>query len=692
MASTLDGRPPVASPGPRATRAGRRLWLAIGAVAVIALSALVAFGVSEAFASSSVGMYSGHERPAATAPADPSGIELGAQFSVSVPGSIVALRYYRTSDDATAHTGTLWNVTGAALANVTFDSRTKSGWQKAKLAKPVAIAPGETYVVSYHTQGPYAEQEGAFDVGRKAASALVFGAAGVYRDGTAGFPDERSPNNAGYYIDVLFQPSDANASGAVAAASVANPTPTKAGQTLATGQPSGSTPIASVTAAALPHRAASPGATPKASPADAAASFAAIYRKWSDGPDPSGSPYYFPIGVFYQDFDRPSGVAPVQDSVFAYLDAGINLQVGGYDCDNDGCPNGDRDPDLAGAVADNSPAHPVECACDVMGTEGSSGVMAPFQSLSLAKAQPTTVGLVIKANFIIGYDEADMNEVDFDIGSEYAAPAVSASYAAIKAADPTRPVVAGFGKCFSIPDWNGCQAAKYSGQGLSTTAALKMYCANADIISSDFYANDREIGDGPGHDYEYGLTVDNTRSICGSSKIVGFDVNTGDLGGGDVSPSDIQAATWDGIMHGANFVNYFVDDITASGGQAAENGLLQPGHQAALAQVTADDALISALAPWLNAPNQSGVTTTATNGIPITTMLKTYGGHTYLFALADGDSSHPTSGSTSVTLNFPAKLSGASAAVFDESRTVAASNGSIHDTFTPYQLHVYELS
>jgi hypothetical protein len=321
---------------------------------------------------------------------------------------------------------------------------------------------------------------------------------------------------------------------------------------------------------------------------------------------------------------------------------------------------------------------------------------SPYQEIGLAQQDPSTIGSVITANMVLGFDEADMNEVDLSPGSYLSAPEVNATFAAIKAADPTRPIYQGFGKCFSVIDWNGCQAAKYSGNGESEATALAQYCQNADIVTADYYADDAgPNGDAPGHNYLYGQTVQNIQNICGPNKVVGFYVETGnEEGAGNISTSDIAAATWDGIMHGAHMVVYFVDDFNAQGGQIYENGLLQPQHQNALTQVTADNQEIHYLAPWLNAPSQPGVTYTSTGGIPITTMLKTYNGNTYLLAMADGNATVPTSGNTTATITLPTgTISGdnGTATVYNENRTLPITNNTLTDTFTPYQLHVYQL-
>lgn len=416
--------------------------------------------------------------------------------------------------------------------------------------------------------------------------------------------------------------------------------------------------------------------------------FTDTYTQWTNGPDPSGAATYFPIGVFYQDFDRPAPAFGNEDSALAYQAAGINLFDGGYDCDNGGCPNSNRDPALTAAIKDNA-----VCACDVMGG-GTNGETAPFAEISQEQANPGTVGVADKVNFNINLDEADMNEVNGTVDGPLSAQGVSTSYQAVKTADPTRPVEAGYGKCFSIPNWNGCQAGTDDPGGysapLTDTQALELYCADADIVSSDYYADDTNLGDGPGHNYEYGVTVDNERTYCGPTKILGADIETGTLGGPSISPADIAAATWDTIMHGAHYVNYFVGDFNSAGSELDENGLLETSHANAYTQVKTDDAEIAALAPWLNAPSAPGVTASGTAGIPVTTMDKTYGGHEYLFVMADGNPSHPTSGSTTATVTVPS--GGTGTVPLYGGSTATETGGTFTLALGAYQLDVLEIS
>src|SRR6266404_1691894 len=63
--------------------------------------------------------------------ADPGSVTLGLQFYADVPGSVTAVRFYKSPNNSGKHIGNLWSGTGAKLAEVTFSRETTSGWQQA---------------------------------------------------------------------------------------------------------------------------------------------------------------------------------------------------------------------------------------------------------------------------------------------------------------------------------------------------------------------------------------------------------------------------------------------------------------------------------------------------------------------------------------------------------------------------------
>jgi hypothetical protein len=136
---------------------------------------------------------------------DSSLVELGTRFSSDNPGTITGIRFYKGFDDASQHTVTLWNNSGAALATATTAAETPTGWQTAMFASPVAVTANIVYTASYAAPaGHYAYTTSYF------AAAFANGilhapiGAGVYQYG-GGFPSA-SFQNTNYWVDVIFTP------------------------------------------------------------------------------------------------------------------------------------------------------------------------------------------------------------------------------------------------------------------------------------------------------------------------------------------------------------------------------------------------------------------------------------------------------------------------------------------------------
>ena len=134
------------------------------------------------------------------------GIELGTAFTVSQSGSVTAIRFYKGSGNTGTHTGTLWSAAGARLATVTFTGETASGWQTASLATPVALTPGQGYVVSYYAPvGRYSASANYFATQRTSGpSVAVTGANGRYAYGAPGAMPTLSYRSTSYLVDVVF--------------------------------------------------------------------------------------------------------------------------------------------------------------------------------------------------------------------------------------------------------------------------------------------------------------------------------------------------------------------------------------------------------------------------------------------------------------------------------------------------------
>jgi len=187
-------------------------------------------------------------QPQTAAADDPSSVELGTALTVSEPGTVTGIRFFKGPGNTGTHVGSLWNAAGTRLAQATFSNETATGWQTATLSSPVPLTPGETYVVSYLApNGRYAYTPAFF---ADTWVSGVFTATGpnngryLYGSGTA--MPTNSWNATNYFVDVVFTTTPAPAP------AQATPTPTP------TGAPSTPTPSPTATAAPTPSPSPSP--------------------------------------------------------------------------------------------------------------------------------------------------------------------------------------------------------------------------------------------------------------------------------------------------------------------------------------------------------------------------------------------------------------------------------------------------
>ena len=136
-------------------------------------------------------------------------INLGVKFRAGADGSITGVRFYKSTLNTGTHTGSLWSVGGALLAQATFANESATGWQTATFTSPVAITQGTTYVASYFApNGHYSVSGGAFASsvtnGPLTALADATSPNGVYSYAAAsGFPNS-SFNASNYWVDPMF--------------------------------------------------------------------------------------------------------------------------------------------------------------------------------------------------------------------------------------------------------------------------------------------------------------------------------------------------------------------------------------------------------------------------------------------------------------------------------------------------------
>jgi hypothetical protein len=158
-----------------------------------------------------VGLFSLSDVPATVTVNDPSAVELGVKFTTDAAGTVTGVRFYKGPQNTGTHQGRLWTAAGTLLATATFSSETASGWQTAYFATAVAIVPGTTYIVSYHSNGFYSANGAYFGSAHvnghlTAPADAGAGGNGVYSYGASGSFPNNSFNATNYWVDVVFVP------------------------------------------------------------------------------------------------------------------------------------------------------------------------------------------------------------------------------------------------------------------------------------------------------------------------------------------------------------------------------------------------------------------------------------------------------------------------------------------------------
>jgi hypothetical protein len=135
----------------------------------------------------------------------------------SVAGKVTALRFHQTPKMQGPITLKLWRATGSTtgveLASATYTaSAGYYGWRNVALASPVAVAPTERYVVTYHTSRPFALEVDHLRTARVSGNLTanangnpVGYGNGLYKqESTHTFPTVASGGHS-YFADVVFQ-------------------------------------------------------------------------------------------------------------------------------------------------------------------------------------------------------------------------------------------------------------------------------------------------------------------------------------------------------------------------------------------------------------------------------------------------------------------------------------------------------
>jgi hypothetical protein len=140
--------------------------------------------------------------------------ELGTVFSSTAPGSVRAIRVYVMAGESGVHVGRIWRNHDNAVVGGPYDIPLGGveGWMVFYLPQAVAIEPDVNYTVTVATgEDPgkaYANSDNALPSPGGNGRSLRYPAAAGVRSPQPGARPTQAINNASYFRDVLFLPSE----------------------------------------------------------------------------------------------------------------------------------------------------------------------------------------------------------------------------------------------------------------------------------------------------------------------------------------------------------------------------------------------------------------------------------------------------------------------------------------------------
>jgi hypothetical protein len=250
---------------------------------------------------------------------------------------------------------------------------------------------------------------------------------------------------------------------------------------------------------------------------------------------------------------------------------------------------------------------------------------------------------------------------------------IVAGYDTMVANDPSRPVFLGLGRGVADTGWVG------RGSCTGKTDMYAEYAKGADILAFDIYP----VNEGAPLEI-VAAGVDNLQKWSNYTKPVICDIEASNFNNTTrPGPAQIKSEVWMALVHGAAGVQYFCHRFLPT---FSETDCLDDAPTAAM--LPKINTQIKDLAPVLNTQSVANgvVTSSSVAGVPIDTMLKRYGGATYLFAV------EMRAGSVTATFNLRDFPAAASAEALGEGRTLPVTNGSFHDDFKSYDVHIYRIT
>jgi hypothetical protein len=638
----------------RRQRRGRLIFTIAAAFSMLAAATVVtAYAVSDD-TSQNYSFFASADVANVPVDTDNRPVELGLKFTSAKPGKLSAVRFLKVTGDRAAHRVNVWNSAGQRLATAAPASESRSGWQQVTLTPSVQLQAGQDYVVSY-TTSQYRATEDYFTTRNAKAGPLTTVGGGVYKYGGGAFPTDNY-KGSNYWVDVVFKRDPK-------AATPAKPQ-TENPATVAP-SPSATVPSPSASTSAVPSPSASSSATSTLPPAEAV-KLDLPRVPWEGGPSYYG-PWaqakansftdqgFFPLGVWFESVQSDADVA--KDKA-----AGLNTYI-------ELTENSDmsivRKNGMRAVTSHVTPANGSETIgwvvtdeADMWGGPGNGEWTGKWPGQ----------GDVCKTRTPCGYDV--MSDLVTGLPKD------------------TRMRYSNFGK--GVMFWQtDKQAADF----------VNKY---TDVVSNDIYwYTDPHVctapAEGPGFGVpeetcrraaNYGLTMDRMRELDakdGKLQPVYAFIEVGHPFSEDDAPTingnQIAGAVMSSVIHEARGIIYFNHNF--GGDCISQHVLREKCGDAVRPAVTETNRRLTSLAKVLNTQSYDWKA-----NAQVDTMLKSYDGSLYLFAMPGRDA-----GTGTQKLTLPKGVNAANAEVLFENRTVPVSNGTITDTFQEeFSYHIYKIT
>ncbi|NLF31645.1 MAG: hypothetical protein GX591_12250 [Planctomycetes bacterium] len=258
---------------------------------------------------------------------------------------------------------------------------------------------------------------------------------------------------------------------------------------------------------------------------------------------------------------------------------------------------------------------------------------------------------------------------------------LQADYAAIKEADPTRPVLIQLSKAVALE-------GKIAGRG-DHSGRLDLYpgyMAASDLVSFDIYPV--AYGDADKL-WQVPRGLDNLRAWGAGERPIMAILEAGFGDSQYANQAQQRAQAWMAINHGASSITWFCHRWMMVDGRNTNVSTAMPITEPQVGQaVKAINDEIHGLAAAINSPVLDGAATVETSNpdVPVEMTARRHGGATYLFAVS------MTSGTTDATFTVPGAADGATVEVLNEGRTLTVKDGRFSDAFaSDFDVNLYRI-